>query len=225
MQLNINSDALVKFTNKLERIRKKSLPYAIRNTLNSIAFDVKTNTMLEQSEKDFTNRNKTFFKSKSKVQKAIGLDIDKMESVVGFYTDKKNQAVEDLEQQEHGGKIGGRSFIPLPTARVSNSNKKNVKKQYRLENINILHKIRDRKHFYSVIYKVGHGKFILYRNVLYVVAEISGHKIKLTPLYSYKRGRSVNINKKTKFFEKSSLKSMLKSKKIYKKEIEKQIKR
>ena len=51
MQLNINSDAVVKFTNKLEKMKKFDLPIAIRVTLNDAAFDVKQNVSEDAQKK------------------------------------------------------------------------------------------------------------------------------------------------------------------------------
>lgn len=41
MQLNVNTDATVALTNKLEKLHKSAFPVAVRSTLNSAAFDMK----------------------------------------------------------------------------------------------------------------------------------------------------------------------------------------
>lgn len=128
-QFNINTDAAVRWTNKLEKLHRSALPVAIRNTLNSAAFDVKQKTLLTETSSEFVNRNKTFFKAKSRVLKAKGFNTKTMSASVGFIGADKNQAVEDLEKQERGGQIGGRAFIPIDTARVSKNNSKNIRKK------------------------------------------------------------------------------------------------
>jgi len=124
MKLNINSDAVVKFTNQLEKMRKFDLPIAIRTTLNDAAFDVKKNTMPQTADAEFKKRQPNFFKANSKVESAQGFDVNKMKSTVGFFENKLNDAptnyaVKDLEQQENGGTIGSKSFIAMKAARNS----------------------------------------------------------------------------------------------------------
>ena len=58
MQLNINSDAVVKFTNTLEKLHKSGLPVAIRESLNNAAFDVKKRTMPKAAGDTFKERSK-----------------------------------------------------------------------------------------------------------------------------------------------------------------------
>ncbi len=120
MHLNINTSAVVVFTNKLEKMKRSALPSAIRNTLSRTAMDVKKVTMPESSEKHFVNRNKTFFKANSRVEFAKGWDVKTMKAVVGFTphtAQHNNQAVRDLQQQEYGGDINDRAFIPLDDSR------------------------------------------------------------------------------------------------------------
>src|SRR5687767_16018423 len=93
MELNINSDAVVKHTNTLEKMHRSAMPLAIRNTLNSVAFDVKKNTMPASAEREFVTRAPNFFKANSRVEMARGWNVDSMQSVVGFIP--KDQAVED----------------------------------------------------------------------------------------------------------------------------------
>jgi hypothetical protein len=85
--------------------------------LNKAAFDVKQNTMLKSAEASFVKRQPNFFKANSRVEMASGWDLDKMQATVGFNSSglkggSNNHAVEDLEQQERGGTIKSRSFIP-----------------------------------------------------------------------------------------------------------------
>lgn len=123
LSININTTACVRFSNILEKLHKSALPIAIRTTLNSAAFDVKKNTMPVEAQHAFLNRQKNFFKANSRVEMAQGFDIKKMEATVGFVENRLNNkshnyAVKELEQQEHGGKIGHKTFIPMRAARV-----------------------------------------------------------------------------------------------------------
>ena len=67
--INIDNRAVVAFTNRLEKMRKSDLPVVINQTLNSVAFDVKQRTMPNSAKSNFVERNKSFFKSSSRVKK------------------------------------------------------------------------------------------------------------------------------------------------------------
>lgn len=133
----IESKSVDELAGKLQQISRSSFPVAIRQTLNSAAFDVKKTTMPKESEKAFENRSKNFFKANSKVIQANGFNVNTMQSEVGFYENNlKNQptnyTVKDLEQQENGGKIDGRSFVALKQIRNSSGL---VKANQRMESI------------------------------------------------------------------------------------------
>ena len=112
MKFNVDTNEVIVFTNKLEKLSKSAFPNAVRGTLNGLGFDVKKNTMPEVAEKTFVTRRKNFLKASSRVEMARGFSLNSMETKVGFVPFKgPNEAVQDLEQQEHGGKIGGRSLL------------------------------------------------------------------------------------------------------------------
>lgn len=138
MRLNINTDAVVRFTNQLEQMHRSALPSAIRGALNDAVFNVKTVTMPKQANV-FKKREPNFFKANSKFENAVGFDINKMQATVGFFENKlqnraTNHAVEDLEEQEKGGSIDGRSFVAMKAARAGrgkvrpNARMANIKK-------------------------------------------------------------------------------------------------
>lgn len=129
MILNINTDAVVKHSAQLEKLRKSAIPLAVRGALNDAAFDVKTKTMLKQAKSRFISRtiNDNFFRANSRVEKATGFEVNSMKSLVGFFSnnlrsdrgaEKDNFAVKDLEAQEYGKRIDAKSFIPLDSART-----------------------------------------------------------------------------------------------------------
>lgn len=120
MVININSSAVVAFTNKLEQMQRSALPNAIRGTLNRAAFDVKQRTMPLSADRHFEKRSPNFFKANSKVQMATGWNVSEMKAVVGFISHNlkyNNYAVKELEDQEYGGEIEKRAFIPIDEAR------------------------------------------------------------------------------------------------------------
>lgn len=232
MKLNINTNEVVKFTVKLEKLRKSALPNAIRGTLNDAVFDVKTKTMPVQAHADFINRSPNFFKANSRFEKAVGFDVNTMKAVVGFIDNRlrgeNNFSVQDLEQQEHSGTIKGKSFIPLDSARKAGHNTL-VKPANRLSVIKNIVVARNmgggskKQQFVKAIYKAGPGGYVLGSNVkgedtLWRVDSIDPNneikKYSLTPLYDFRKARSVHV-KETGFMQTASLNSADKLNKFY----------
>lgn len=236
--LNINSDAVVAHTNRLERIGRNLLPKAIRGALNSTAFDVKQNTMPKVAKYKFTERQPNFFKANSRVEMAKGNNPMTMQAKVGFTPNRTkgaNQAVKELEQQEYGGKIEKRAFVPTDDAR-GGSNKslvKNVNRLSRIKNIvdvkNAKGKNYGQKFIKSVIH-AGRGGFVKAkfkgRETLWRVNSLrrKDNRFKLTPIYSYKKGRSVQVEE-TGFMRKASLLSARKMEDFFIKAAERELQR
>jgi len=210
--LNVNSDAVVKYTDKLERSSRSAFPVAVRQTLNGAAFGSKK-TLPTVTKHKFTIRSKGFFNKFSTVQPAKGFNLASMKATIGFLP--TDPATANLEAQEFGGQIKNRSFVPMDTARTSKSKLKNVRRPFRVESLKsqgVAH-IRKtgkgaRSKFIRAAFEAGKGGFVLYGNTLFRVDRINNKakgrgKIKLTPLYNYKKGRAVKI-KATKFMAQNS---------------------
>lgn len=214
--INVNTDANVIFVNRLERHSKAAFPVTIRTVLNKAAFNLKTKTMPAEAKDTFENRSPNFFKANSTVIKAGGFDLRTMKSTVGF-TDqrlkgKNNYAVKDLQQQEEGGIIKKKAFIPMTTARGGKN--KLVRPINRIQNFG--NKIvrpsgtsgaNYKQRFIKSVYHAGKGGLVLarYKNkmILWRVNSLnttSKGNFKLTPLYSFKAGRSVKV-KETGFMK------------------------
>ena len=238
--LNINTDEVVKFTAKLEKMHRSALPVAIRTALNSAAFDVKKSTMPASAERTFTNREKNFFKANSKVEMARGFNVKSMQATVGFSEQSlkgsTNYAVKDLEQQEYGGTIDSKSFIPMDPARGGNKVRP-VRPVNRLATINKLTNSQKgsgkslKNKFIRSAIAAGVGGYVLgnfVRKQLFRVDDIKKKRgktfIKKTPLYSYEENRTVTV-KATGFMREASLQSGNKIEKYYIREAEKQFKR
>lgn len=227
LQLNINTDASVIFTNKLEKMHKSALPVAIRTALNSAAFDMKKKTLLNSASAAFENRSSNFFKAFSKVEPATGFDVNGMKATVGFVErglkGDNNYAVKDLKQQEEGGAIGGKSLIPLNSARSGNSKSRLVKSANKLTSIKDVINARNQtgktkgEKFVNAVLKAGAGGFVLGsdvrgENILWRVVDIKSNikqkkfKPKLIPLYDYSAGRKIKVDK-TGFAQKAALSS------------------
>jgi hypothetical protein len=239
MKLNINTDAVVKFTNTLEKLHRSALPVAVRTSLNSAAFDVKKRTLLKETSESFTIRQKNFFKANSRVEQAQGFNMNTMRATIGMVEGGlkggNNYAVKDLEQQERGGSIKGKSFIPLSPARVGGSNAKAVRPQNRLNAIqNVVNYknakgANDKQRFVKSVHHAGVGGHVIgkvkNKEILWRVNSLSkteGGNFKLTALYSYKEKRSVKVNNRN-FMEKSATESGRSIEKFFILEAKKQI--
>lgn len=228
IHLNINTDEVVKYTLKLEKLTKSALPVAIRGSLNDAAFDVKLNTMPAKAESVFINRTKNFFRANSKVESATGFNINTMKSEVGFYENRladqaTNFAVKDLERQEHAGKIEGKTFIPTPFARSGGTKRGLVKPNLRLKKIRAkgivdvskLVGFSQKSKFQFASHSAGVGGFVLYKNILWQINSLRKKaNISRTPIYSVKKNRSVKV-KQTNFMKSASLQSAKKIEEFY----------
>lgn len=244
--LNVDTRDTVVMTNKLEKLHRSAFPLAVRGALNKAAFNTKGKTLLQTTEKTFTNRQKNFFRANSKVFMAKGWDVRKMVSEVGMVEGKlkgdKNYAVKDLAQQERGGSIGGRSFIPISSgARVGGSYGRNVKRKLRIgQNVgSIVDSKKTRgnskaQKYIAAAYQAGKGGLVLgnrsngnSRTVFEIrgLKKVKGFtKIKSIPVYSYSPNRKVKV-KATKFMERSGEISGRQMAKFYNEEGQRQINR
>lgn len=235
MFIDIDSSAVVVHTNRLEKISKYALPYAIRNTLNSAAFDVKTTTMPRTAAREFTQRVPNFFKANSRVDLARGNDIRLMKATVGFIPNNSNgadRAVSELEQQEYGGTIGGRSFIPMTTARGGNDGKpvrpsNRISKVKKIINSNTITGKTPAQKFRHAVSIAGVGGYVIGNNekkTLFKVVSLNDDGFKVRPLFSYKENRKVKVTG-TGFMRDASMESGKKLDDFYIREANKQIDR
>ncbi len=254
MVIDINTDAFIILTNKLEKIRRSALPNAVRGMLNSAAFDVKQRTMPEAASRTFEKRKPNFFKANSKVKMASGYAVNAMESIVGFTPGSSNSynnlAVQELEQQEHGGTIHNRTFVPLDTARTGGSHSQMVRPGSRLGSLKGTqfidsHKsmgINDAQQFLNAARYAGKGGFVIgYRGKkarLYQIQSVErvkgrkrgentnrNTKVKARALYSFDSGRSVKIKNATHFMERATMITASRLPYFFAQNAERQIKR
>ena len=243
---NIDTSAVVKHANTLEKIRRSALPAAVRETLNKAAFNIKQRTMPVSADKHFEKRSPNFFKANSKVQKATGFDVKNMESIVGFISHNlkyNNNAVRELQQQEYSGTIPDRSFIPTDEARrggnatpVRPINRlRAIREQVRGGNLSGIVEAskmqgRSRKEQYiRAAWTAGHHGFFIAgirSRMLYRVEKIEkmGNRTKVVSkaIYSFKSGRKVKVDA-TGFMREASLKSANQLNKFFVEEAERLI--
>jgi hypothetical protein len=231
--LSVDTSELIDLTNRLERINRSAFPVAVRNTLNSAAFDVKQKTMPASAAESFVLRQKNFWKKTSRVEMARGFDTKTMHSEVGFVSlGGTNKSVEDLEQQEKGGSINGRSFVALKQSRVGNSWKKNVKKENRISDISKIVSSRKMKgksrgqRLKQAFATAGVGGHVLSESgfLFRIESGLVNGRFQTTSLFAYKKKRKVTV-KATHFMEKASDRSAKKLDEFYLIEANKQFKR
>jgi hypothetical protein len=241
MFINVNTDALVSLSNKLEKLGRSGLPLAVRGTLNDAAFHVKTVSMPNSAKDNFVSRSKDFFKANSRYEKADGFNIKTMKSSVGFYENNlrgsDNYAVQDLEEQESGGTIDKKSFIPTVFARSGKSNKGLVRPNARLKQINKIINTNDsvgknrNEKFVIAAAVAGKGGFVLRDDILFridttVKSNLRSKRanFKATPLYTFKKGRKVHV-KSSNFMKEAALVTQKLMDDFYIKNGEKQLKK
>jgi hypothetical protein len=220
------------------------LPNAIRGTLNKAAFDVKQDTMPRSANREFVKRSPNFLKANSRVDMAKGYNIDSMAATVGFTEENlqgQNFAVKDLEQQERGGNISGRSFIPTSIAR-GGSNSRVVANRFRMDKlknkiVNATHAKGKNPHekFIKSAIHAGKGGYVIANNILWRIDSITSRKVRIigrysatrvksTPIYSFEKGRSVHVEA-TGFMRRASLETAAKLDEFYIEEAKRQIQR
>ncbi len=133
--LNVNTDAVILLTAKLERLNKSAFPSAVRSTLNDSAFEMKGKNILESAKKNMTVRNKTVFKKFTGVKKATGFDVKSMQSEVGFIPKdgvKGGKVPEGMEKNEVGGSDNTGAMY-MKDSRTSNSRNRLVRRKARFD--------------------------------------------------------------------------------------------
>jgi hypothetical protein len=138
---NVNTNASIILTAKLERLNRSAFPNAVRSTLNDAAFAMKKGNILQSAKKNMTVRNQTFFKKFTGVNKANGYNVNAMSSEVGFINtdkDKKKgqKAMIGMEHNEVGGS-DNEGAMYMKQSRVSGSKKRLVRKAARFSKANL----------------------------------------------------------------------------------------
>lgn len=130
MQIKADFKEIKKLENFLDKFNRTGIKYATRNTLNTLAFDVRKQAQ-GFIQDNFINRNKWTVNS-VQVNMAKGFNIDNMQSEVG-----STQGY--MELQEVGGRAkpekGKHLPIPTLTARIARQNNRLRSRAHKLSNI------------------------------------------------------------------------------------------
>lgn len=253
-KLNINTDAVVGLANKMDKMHRSVLPVAVRETLNTAAFETKR-IIPRVADEHFVIRSKSFFRAFSRVQKAKGFNVNSFEAIVGMIDAKpgrqSEQAGRNMKQRQVGGTIGGRTFIPLPTARSGKNPKRMVRRGLRLSDLDAglnraldtrrsKGRTRQQRFVKSAIYavkKFGPKVLITHRGQdgavrLFLIEQRGGGSLKtrefalqVTPIYTVEPGRTVNAGKVVPFTDIAAREVQKKLERIFVKQAEFRIKK
>lgn len=212
MKLDVNTDASIQLTAKLEKLHKSAFPSAVRNTLNDVAFESKK-LIPQKASSEFTIRQNNLFKRMSLVEKAKGWNINNMVSKVGI-DGTKGSLSDGLEKQETGGNLKGRKLTPHNMGRISGNYAKKLKT----------------KNQFSKIGKIGTNKkrvegskyFRIDKGSKGTVFERKGKKI--VPIYNYRSNPISNL-KKRPYIQPSALEASKRMEQFYFKNAQYQFKK
>lgn len=120
MVFNVNTNASIILTAKLERLNKSAFPSAVRSTLSDMAFIMKKQNILNSAKKNMKVKNPIFFKKFTGVNRATGFNVNTMFSEVGFKNTDPNpikgkKAIQGMEHNEVGGKDSTGAMYMKPT--------------------------------------------------------------------------------------------------------------
>jgi hypothetical protein len=213
LKLNVNTDASIQLTAKLEKLHRSAFPSAVRNTLNEVAFNAKK-IVPKKASYNFTIRQKNLFNRMTLIDKAVGFNVKQMMSKIGVDGSKESLS-DGLEKQETGGVINGRKLIAHDFARVSNSPSKKVKS----------------KNLFNKIGKIGTAKervkgskyFRIKKGSKETVFERKS-KSKITPIYVIRQTNKSKVKAKP-FINNSAIKASKEMENIYEKQATYQFKK
>lgn len=215
MQLNVNTDAAIQLTAKLEKLHKSAFPSAVRNTLNDAAFKTKK-LIPEKASKNFTVRQKNLFSRFTKVEKASGWEVNNMVSKIGIDggVPKGGKVAEGLAKQETGGTVDGRKLTPHNMGRTSNSYQKKLKSKNQFSKMGQMATNKKRP---------KGAKYILIKNSdKGTVFEIKGKK--LSPVFNYRTTTKTRL-KSNPFISPSAKEAAKEMESLYIKNAEYQLKK
>jgi hypothetical protein len=109
LTISLDKKPLEQLENDLDKFGKNALPYAVRNTLNTLAYEASKEAK-DEVGRQFTERNK-FTRNSIRFRKTFARNIDAMESSIG-------STQEYMRSQEEGFTIHkkGKHGVPIPTS-------------------------------------------------------------------------------------------------------------
>lgn len=214
MKLDVNTDAAIQLTAKLEKLHRSAFPSAVRNTLNDVAFEAKK-LVPKKANQNFTVRQKNLFSRFSKVEKAKGFDVKNMVSSIGLDGTTQPKLTKGLATQETGGNIEGRKLTPHNLGRISGSYAKKVKAKNQFKNIDKIGKVNKR---------VKGSKYFRIKNGSKETVFEQVSKTKITPIYNVRKTKNTRV-KPQPFIRPSAIEASKQMERIYNKNAQFQFKK
>lgn len=118
--VSVSLDDLRKLERSLDRFASRSLPYAVRNGLNTTAFTARKEWVDNQLPKAFTLRNKYTARS-IRVDKATGRNLLTMQARVGSVLDYMGEQEEGFTTRRKG-----KHGVAIPTSAAAGQGKKRI---------------------------------------------------------------------------------------------------
>ena len=244
MKLNVNDKTVIDLTAKLEKMHKSAFPSAVRNTLNDAAFETRKLLPTVGARQFKYQRNKSFLKTFSTVDKAKGFNVKQMHSTVGIDATRDRVLADNLESQEFGGTVKGNKIVAHDKSRVSGSkakrvSRRNAKDKVKAHNATRSYKAhrgsRNSKFVAAVMSTAESGKnhmLLNYgnRGMIYEIKNISQNRktrkinFKIKKLYSIRNKNTSNV-KPVHFMRASSSAASKGINDMYKKNAEFQFKK
>lgn len=214
-----------------------------------MAFEHKRLIPKVAKQKFKNERNKTFFRAITNVEKAKGFDVNKMIAVSGLNPNalngKSKKVIDNLESQESGGTVKSRKLLTHSDSRTSMSAKNKVKTVARFEKNEIhdsteafryqMNKTKSRKSsFISAVYsakkagqktfKIKGGRKGKITGMVYQIMSINKKRVKVRKLYTYSTKTEFTV-KANNFIRDSRRLAIKKTEKFYQNNAEFQFKK
>lgn len=241
-EFDIKAEGMVDLALLLQQINDVALPFAMQNTLNDIARDVKTKALTKSANAHFSVRRPTFFRAnsgyKSYKAKDFGYNINRLRAEVGMTEAKKayDKATEQIGSQETASPIK-RSINPLGEKPLTSVDIDILSKKPEIYDSSI--NTGEHAYFRAVQRAQSRGSGVIFarggRGTLRKVNSIKKRKptkadprkyiIKTTPIASYLKGGFVKLSTRRPFLTGAVAMSMGNVQSIFEKNARKQFER
>lgn len=134
---NVNTDASIILTAKLERLNKTAFPNAVRSTLSDGAFSMKQEGILKSAKKNMKVKAPNFFKANTGVDRAKGFNVNQMSATVGFMNKRGLSANKAVTYGMEANEIGATDSTGLKYYPATRGSRGMVKKSQYFDKSNI----------------------------------------------------------------------------------------
>lgn len=214
-KLNVNTDAAIILTAKLERMHRSAMPSAIRSTLNDAAFTMKKTEILVSAKNNMNVKNPAFFKRFTGLKRANGFNVNSMYSEVGFLDRGQKSAIKAINKGMESNEFGGKDDDGGMYIGKSRNGKGLVRRSARFDKTkvlktksksNIARMYASEKSKKQVFINTSKGRFLVQVNSFERGVKGSGPDIKLDFLMRHRK-QHIAKAKATHFNQEAALKT------------------